>query len=225
MLQRGSLGLAACGILGMDKMTAKKKVTKARGSGEDKPNRKQSNLPSVEWLASKMLEMDSEVERYEVEGTGKSYNEVREAKRLKTARYIMGVFASAQMAIEVVSGRKEDPYELGSSFTEDQIKNGLCFDDYAKYVADDTNCARAKRKIAVWIEQLEPGMLCFEHRLRSSQYDNATGVFSGADWLKHYDRKNIRMRAQEAFIDRRAFAAFDNKRRASWAELLGEKKT
>lgn len=206
-------------------MTAKRKATTKRDSEAVKPTRKQSSLPSVEWLASKMLEMDREPERSEVEGTGKSYDEVREATRLKTARYIMGVFASAQMAIEVVSGRQNDPHELTASFTEDQIKNGLCFDDYAKYVADDTNCARAKRKLAVWIEQLEPGMLCFEHRLRGRLYENATGFFSGADWLKHYDRKNIWMRAQQAFIDRRSFAAFDNKRRASWAELLGEKKS
>jgi len=219
-----SLGLAACGILVTDKMTAKKKATKGRGSEAAKPTRKQSDLPSVEWLASKMLEMDCEPERYEIERSGKSYHEVREAIRLKSARHILGVFASAQKAIEVVSGMQEDPYELTAHFTEDQIKSGLPFDDYAKYVADDSNCARAKRKLAVWIDQLQPGMLCFQYRLRSWHYDNATGSMSGAEWLQLYNHKNTRVRAQQAFIDRRAFEAFDNRGHASWAELLGKKK-
>jgi hypothetical protein len=79
-----------------DKTTAKKKATKGRSSEAAKPTRKQGDLPSVEWLASKMLELDREPERSEVEGTGKSHHEVSEAIRLATARYILGVYASAQ---------------------------------------------------------------------------------------------------------------------------------
>jgi hypothetical protein len=204
-------------------MTAKKKDTTKRGSEAAKPTRKQTSFPSVEWLAGKLLERDCEPERHDIEGTGKTYYEVREAMRLKEATHILGVFASAQKAIAIASGDEDNPHDLAANFTVDQIKNGLRFNDYAKYVAGDLNCARAKRKLAVWIDHLEPEMLCFKYKLRSWHYDNATGFITGAEWVRLHDRDETKMDAPEAFIARKSFAAFDNKGHLSWVQLLGEK--
>ena len=204
-------------------MTVKKKAAKTMSRKSGKLTVKGTRLPSVEWLAGRLLERDCEPERHDIEGTGKTYYEVREAMRLKEATHILGVFASAQKAIAIASGDEDDPHDLAAHFTVDQIKNGLCFDDYAKYVADDLNCARAKRKLVVWIDHLEPEMLCFKYKVRSWYYDNATGFITGAEWLRLHDRNETKILAPEAFIARRSFAAFDNKRRLSWAQLFDEK--
>jgi len=70
---------------------------------------------------------------------------------------------------------------------------------------------------------IEPEMLCFKYKLRSWHYDNATGFITGAEWVRLHDRDENRMVAPEAFIAKRSFAAFDNKRRLSWVQLFDEK--
>lgn len=204
-------------------MTVKNKAAKTMSRKSGKLTAKGTSLPSVEWLAGKLLERDCEPERHDIEGTGKTYYEVREAMRLKEAAHILGVFASAQKAMAIASGDEDDPHGLAAHFTVDQIKNGLRFNDYVKYVAGDLNCARAKRKLAVWIDHLKPKMLCFKYKLRSWHYDNATGFISGAEWVRLHDRDETKMNAPEAFIARKSFAAFDNEGHPSWVQLLGEK--
>jgi hypothetical protein len=204
-------------------MTAKRKPEKAKTVSSGKTSRDLRSLPSAEWLASKLLQMDCEPERSEWEGTGKSYWEARDARRLKSAEHILEVYACAQTALEIALGNRKDPHKLLSTFTKTQIERGLSFDEYAKYVAGDSNCMRAKRKLAVWIDSLRPPALCWELKMRDRYYDNASGHITGDEWVRYHDGAHLRTDA--ALLHQRSFAAFDRKRQESWAQLLGEKKS
>jgi hypothetical protein len=225
-------GIALCGILVVEAgnprrliMAAKRKPAKARTESSGRTSRDSRSLPSAEWLASKLLQMDCEPDQSEWEGTGRSYRQARDARRLENAEHILGVYACAQTAIEIASGKKLNPHSLLNTFTKTQIERGLSFDEYAKYVASDSNCMRAKRKLAVWIDSLEPPAFFWELRMRNSYYDNATGFITGNEWVLLHDNGRFRQRTDTVVMHQRSFAAFDKRRREPWAALLGEKKS
>jgi hypothetical protein len=74
-----------------------------------------------------------------------------EARRNR-AKFILDIYRVAKIELDDAAGIKKTPFTYEEIFTQEQIDNGVKFEDYLLLITHETALDRAKKKIAIWID-------------------------------------------------------------------------
>jgi hypothetical protein len=122
-------------------------MTKKRRPAKPLP----ADLPSPEWLADKVLEM--ELSRTpEQQSLDAPFNETPEDVRRHYARYILDVYRDAQVELRDAAGGTKTPFSYENVFTQEQLDHGVNVFEALRMIANEKDLGRAKDRIAIWID-------------------------------------------------------------------------
>ena len=115
----------------------------------DKPS-PQPSLPSAEWLAEIMFIMERDETDLECSLVTDGFT--WEEARRNRAKFILDIYRAAKIELDDAAGIKKTPFTYEEIFTQEQIDNGVKFEDYLLLITQETGLDRAKKKIAIWID-------------------------------------------------------------------------
>jgi hypothetical protein len=174
----------------------------------------QPSLPSAEWLAEMMFIMErgeTDEERGFVTD-GFTWDEARRNR----AKFILDIYRVAKIELDDAAGIKKTPFTYEEIFTQEQIDNGVKFEDYLLLITHETALDRAKKKIAIWIDwehghDLAPEGDSPRSRAMHQTYGtNAQGMkLTGDEWLALYKAKFPSMGFNLVFDLMRGFEGFE----------------
>jgi hypothetical protein len=174
----------------------------------------QQSLPSAEWLAGMMFFMEREEtdqERSMITG-GFTWEEARKLR----AKAILEIYRAAQIELDEAAGVKRTPFTYEEIFTQEQIDNGVRFEDYLLLITHETALDRAKKKIAIWIDWEHEHDLAPEgdsprgRAMHQTYGTNAQGLkLTGNEWLALYKAKFPSMGFNLVFDLMRGFEGFE----------------
>lgn len=154
----------------------------------------QPSLPSAEWLAEMMFIMERG-ETDEERGFVTDGFNWEEARRNR-AKFILDIYRAAKIELDDAAGIKKTPFTYEDIFTQEQIDNGVKFEDYLLLITHETALDRAKKKIAIWIDWEHEHDLAPEgdsprgRALHETYGTNAQGLkLTGNEWLALYKAK------------------------------------
>lgn len=159
----------------------------------DKPS-PQPSLPSAEWLAEMMFIIEREETDKERSVTTDGFT--REEARRNRAKFILDIYRAAKIELDDAAGIKKTPFTYEEIFTQEQIDNGVKFEDYLLLITHETALDRAKKKIAIWIDWEHEHDLAPEgdsprgRAMHQTYGTNAQGMkLTGDEWLALYKAK------------------------------------
>jgi hypothetical protein len=122
-------------------------MTKKRAAKRPQPN----DLPSPEWLADKVLQMEQnrtpeEQSQYAV------FGETLEDLRRYDARYILDVYRDAQVELRDAASGTKTPFSREKVFTQEQLDHGVNVFEAFRMIANEKDLGRAKDRIAIWLD-------------------------------------------------------------------------
>jgi len=109
------------------------------------------DLPSPEWLADKVLQM--ELNRTpEQQSLDAPFHETLEDVRRHYARYILDVYRDAQVELRDAASGTKTPFSREKVFTQEQLDHGVNVFEAFRMIANEKDLGRAKDRIAIWMD-------------------------------------------------------------------------
>lgn len=179
----------------------------------EKPSQ-QPSLPSAEWLAEMMFTMERE--EPDADSSLATDGFTNEEAWRNRAKAILEIYRAAKIELDDAAGIKKTPFTYEEIFTQEQIDNGVKFEDYLLLIAQETSLDRAKKKIAIWIDWEHEHDLTPEgdpprgKAMHETYGSNAQGLkLTGDEWLALYKAKFPTMHFHFVFDLMRGFEGFE----------------
>jgi hypothetical protein len=114
-------------------------------------NPRPTDLPSPEWLADKVLQME-QTRTPEQQSLDAPFNETPEDVRRHYARYILEVYRDAQVELRDAASGTKTPFSYEKVFTQEQLAHGVNVFEAFRMIANEKDLGRAKDRIAIWLD-------------------------------------------------------------------------